>query len=107
MKGGPVISVKTRFLTKFESNLSDEECWPWKGQIKNEYGVFYNGIKQVSAHRFSYEYFVGPIPENFTVDHLCYNKSCINPFHLDAVTLSTNIQRAALSRKTVLKHRPR
>ena len=45
------------------------------------------------AHRWSYEYFVGSIPKDLTIDHLCRNTLCVNPKHLDPVTRKENILR--------------
>ena len=74
-------------------------CWIWKGDIANNgYGIFTvtvskNKTKNLTAHRFSYELHKGPILAGLTIDHLCRNRSCANPEHLEAVTLRENILR--------------
>jgi len=68
-----------------------DACWNWKGYInKSGYGTF-RFIKKFLAHRFSYLYFVGEIPKGKTIDHLCYNRKCVNPEHLEPKTLQENI----------------
>ena len=77
------------------------ECWVWKGSVfkkpTGSYGQIRTGHagerKLVRAHRFSYEAFVGPIPEGLSLDHLCRNTLCVNPSHLEPVTHAENMRR--------------
>lgn len=72
-------------------------CIEWTGDMSNSgYGRFWVGPKNADkalAHRWSYEYHTGPIPEGLVIDHLCRNKVCVNPDHLEAVTSSENFRR--------------
>lgn len=71
-----------------------KECWDWTGCITtNGYGQFSAGGKGYCAHRFSYEVNKGTIPEGLTLDHLCRNRACVKPDHLEAVTLKVNLLR--------------
>ena len=78
-------------------------CWIWKGDITwGGYGIFTvtvskNETRTLSAHRFSYKLHKGPIPAGLTIDHLCRNRSCANPEHLEAVTMRENILRGESS----------
>ena len=85
-------TASRRFWSKVEKT---ESCWLWRGnQFRNGYGYF--GVTEGEgrlAHRFSYEELVGPIPEGLTIDHLCRVRACVNPSHLEAVTLRENIRR--------------
>lgn len=56
------------------------------------YGTFWNGEKNVRAHRYAWEFHHGPIPENVTVDHTCHNRACVNVDHLRLVTVTENNQ---------------
>ncbi len=80
--------------TKFMSNVEKtESCWIWKGSKTNGgYGTFYTG-KTILTHRYSYEMFNGKIPEGLQIDHLCRNRICCNPEHLEVVTPLENSRR--------------
>lgn len=69
-----------------------KSCWLWTGSISQGYGKFWDQ-KHFRAHRWSYEKFVGPIPEGLILDHLCRNPRCVNPSHLEPVTTKENIRR--------------
>lgn len=74
----------------------DTGCWEWRKSInKAGYGESWdpNARKRVIAHRFSWQIFNGPIPEGLTIDHLCRNRKCVNPDHLEPVTNKENILR--------------
>ena len=74
-------------------------CWLWLG-LKNEsgYGRIEVGGRNLKAHRRAYELTVGPIPDGLTIDHLCRTKACVNPRHLEPVTLRENLARAHKAR---------
>ena len=79
-------------MTKFVQVT--EACWLWSGRINAAgYGnVGYKG-KYHLAHRVVYEIFRGKIPDGLCLDHLCRNRRCVNPAHLEPVTHRVNILR--------------
>lgn len=72
-------------------------CWEWllgrRGDLRAYGGVFYKG-KTLAAHRFYYEKYRGLVPEGLELDHICKNKICVNPWHLEPVTHAENSRRA-------------
>ena len=70
---------------------STDECWYWRGSIcPKGYGRYWEGNKNNKPHRYSYEKIVGLIPDGLVIDHLCRNRDCVNPFHLEPVTNREN-----------------
>jgi hypothetical protein len=87
------MSIESRFFAKVTQSGN---CWLWVGaKHEDGYGQFWNGRRQVKAHRWVYERLVGPIPDGLQIDHLCRNPSCVNPQHLEPVTQAENIRRGA------------
>lgn len=69
-------------------------CWIWIGRVDSgEYGQISVNARQVMAHRFSYELLVGPIPLGLSLDHLCRERLCVRPDHLEPVTHAENVRR--------------
>lgn len=88
----PVLAVRDRLLTG--RTVTADGCWLWAGAPgKNGYGRISVENTVRYAHRVSYETFVGPIPQGLTIDHLCRVRMCINPGHLEPVTLAENTRR--------------
>jgi hypothetical protein len=82
-----------RFWAKVDKT---SDCWIWTAHKVKGYGQFRlggKGSRQVGAHRVSYEWAHGPIPETLQLDHLCRNPVCVNPDHLEPVTSRVNMLR--------------
>jgi hypothetical protein len=74
-----------------------EECWNWTGGVaKSGYGSINRGRRTegtVLVHRASWELLRGPIPDGLHIDHLCRNRRCVNPDHLEPVSPGENVLR--------------
>jgi hypothetical protein len=83
-----------------------KSCWIWLGSKSGSgYGRMQRNNKKYFVHRFVYEIYKGKIPEGYEVDHLCRKRDCVNPEHLEAVTMKENRVRAGNTRrKDFCKH---
>ncbi len=84
---------------------NEQGCMEWMAALNGSgYGAFGVGPrgahKTLRAHRISYELLVGPIPEELVLDHLCRNRKCVAPNHLEPVTGAVNTKRGAPAQKT-------
>lgn len=95
MNPRPLIDPVIRFWPKVHPE-PNTGCWIWdSGHDENGYGLLWIGDGvSVRSHRFAYEVLVGPIPAGLTLDHLCRNKWCVNPAHLEPCTSGENAARS-------------
>ena len=84
-----------RYVDRIDTGVDLDDCWEWQGakNVTHGYGKIQVNKRTHNAHRIIYEVLVGPIPDGLVVDHLCRNKLCVNPDHLEPVTWAENIRR--------------
>lgn len=75
------------------------DCLVWGGALGTfGYGLIKDGRRLVRAHRVAYELSVGTIPDGLELDHLCGNRRCVRPEHLEPVTHAENMRRMAAAK---------
>ena len=91
------IDVRESVLARFWKHVNRDGpggCWLWTGAIQPNGYAKASGAGEQWAHRAMYALLVGPIGSSLTIDHLCRVRHCVNPDHLEAVTLEVNIIRS-------------
>jgi hypothetical protein len=90
----PTLNTPEKVLNNWVEK-SEYGCWQWMGAVGlNGYGKVHINYKNLLPHRVIYELFKGKITNGLTIDHLCRNRLCVNPEHLEAVSLKENILRS-------------
>lgn len=88
------MDIEKRFFAKVEKTRT---CWMWTASKADGYGRFWIGSRKdgymALAHRISFELSKGPIPDGKTLDHICRNRGCVNPMHLEVVDPVENVMR--------------
>lgn len=82
--------VIERFWSKVEKT---SDCWNWTAAKSEGYGHFSYMKKWYQAHRVAYLLMRGELPKGLVADHLCRNRSCVNPNHIEFVTIWVNTLR--------------
>jgi hypothetical protein len=86
------VGLPEKLVSRIDFDAPDG-CWQWTGALmRTGYGQFTIKRRHFLAHRVVYAELVGPIPAGMMIDHRCFNRACVNPEHLRAVTNKQNME---------------
>ena len=89
----PFVPLDQKF-THTPTQIDANGCVVWLGSKRPDgYGLIHHMGKHVRAHRFAYEQKYGTVPAGLVLDHLCRNRACVNPDHMEPVTIGENVNR--------------
>jgi hypothetical protein len=87
-------------------NAREGECWEWAGKANSGgYGVMVINYKTYIAHRLVFSIFNGSLNPSLVIDHICRNRKCVNPDHLEQVTSKENLARSPLVSYSVMANK--
>ena len=96
-------------MNKWDKVEKTNRCWKWTGANNGDkygrygYGRIRIAGKNIPAHKYFYELLIGNVPSGLELDHLCFNRLCVRPEHLEPVTRSENLRRSWAKR---IKNKP-
>jgi hypothetical protein len=96
-------SIREGLMRRFFTEVHQHDiCLLWNTDDPNGpyRSISVDGLPR-HTHRVFYEIFIGPIPEGLHIDHLCRNRPCVNPVHLEPVTSRENVLRSPITRASI------
>jgi hypothetical protein len=94
-RGFRAVPAAERFSDRYFSEPNCG-CWLWLGALNDKGYACFESEHGQTGHRFAYIHFIGPVLEGLVLDHKCRTRSCVNPWHLEAVTNLENIRRGVV-----------